>query len=133
MLKYHDDKGLYREHREHIQAPDARVAFDYLVGRALSLARYDCEPGFHGVIRDFRYYDRASGEQPFALIVNSAHLLLYVRRAGLGRVPGGVAALREVLSSAKENRSGEWTVRVENVSDARKLCDFLFADVRRGD
>src|SRR5438270_8597519 len=82
------DDAVLAEHRGHLLVPDAQAAFDELADSAAALPAYDCSPGWHGAIRDFRYVDRAGGECPFAFIVNRSDLLFYVRKPGLGRVPG---------------------------------------------
>ena len=55
MLKGAENSALYREWYETVQAPDARLAFFYLVGWASSLKNHECYPTTHGVIKDFRF------------------------------------------------------------------------------
>jgi hypothetical protein len=120
------DDALLADHRSYIREESAQEAFDALVDAAIELPDYETAPGWHGEIRDFAYYDVASGERPFAFIVNRSDLLFYVRFAGLRRVPGGFAALRNEFSSASENSRGEWTVRIASGQDADKLNRLLF-------
>jgi putative restriction endonuclease len=126
MKSSHWDEALLLEHRKYIQSENARGAFDALVAAARLLPGFDCAPDWHGEIRDFRYLDRGSGEQPFAFIVNRSDLLFYVRKPGLLRVPEGLAGLKRRFGTVRENPSGEWTVRVTNVEEAQGLSRFLF-------
>jgi len=120
------DQSILDDHRTWLIGETARAAFDRMVLLAESLPRYQCAPGWHGEIRDFRYVDPASGERPFAFIVNRADLLFYVRKSGFVRVPGGFAGLKGHCPTAGENPSGEWTVRVATTHDADVLNAFLF-------
>ena len=120
------DDALLTDHRRYISVPAAQQAFDALVLAAILLPNYECLPAWHGEIRDFRYKDRATGEWPFAFIVNRKHLLFYVRKQGLARVAGGIAALKERLGKVSENAAGEYSVYVESSDDAHRLIDLLF-------
>jgi hypothetical protein len=117
--------ALLAEHRAYLQAENGRQAFDQMVAIAGKLKGYECAPGWHGQIRDFRYVDPTSGERPYAFIVNREDLLFYVREAGFVRVPGGLPALKGQFS-VRENASGEWTVRVTTAPEALKLSGLLF-------
>jgi putative restriction endonuclease len=120
------DESILADHRGYLREDSAREAFDAMVAAAIEMLAYDTSPGWHGDIRDFRYDDRASGERPFAFIVNRNDLLFYVRSAGLTRVPGGFAALKNRFPSASENPRGEWTVRIASREDAERLNTLLF-------
>src|SRR6266850_5756723 len=120
------DDALLTDHRRYVSVPAAQQAFDALVLAAILLPNYECLPAWHGEIRDFRYKDRATGEWPFAFIVNRKHLLFYVRKQGLARVAGGIAALKERLGKVSKNTAGEYTVYVESSDAAHRLVDLLF-------
>jgi hypothetical protein len=90
-------------HREYLRDQPRKEAFDALVRAPIDSPNHAVGPAWHGEIRDFRYFDVASEEQPFALIVNRADFLFYVRSAGLRRVPGGFGALATQFASIKEN------------------------------
>jgi hypothetical protein len=115
-------------HRDSLQDDSVKDAFDALVRVAIDSPNYAVGPAWHGEIRDFRYFDVASGEQPFAFIVNRADLLFYVRSKGLRRVAGGFGALKRRFPSAAENSRGEWTVRITCKKDAERLNSFLFSE-----
>jgi hypothetical protein len=108
-------------HREYLRDQPRKEAFDALVRAPIDSPNHAVGPAWHGEIRDFRYFDVASEEQPFALIVNRADFLFYVRSAGLRRVPGGFGALATQFASIKENSRGEWTVRIASMDDADRL------------
>ena len=121
------DESILADHRGYLREDSAREAFDAMVATAIEMRAYDTSPGWHGDIRDFRYDDRASGERPFAFIVNRNDLLFYVRSAGLKRVPGGFAALKNQFPTASENPRGEWTVRIASREDAERLNTLLYS------
>jgi DGQHR domain-containing protein len=114
------------QHRATIRPLDVQEAFDLLVAGAERLSTYQCEAGLHGVIRVFRYHDVASGELPFAFIVNKNSLLFYIRKPGLRRINGGVKQLSTALRNVSENASGEITIRVSSSADAERLAGSIF-------
>jgi putative restriction endonuclease len=114
-------------HREYLRDDSTKEAFDVLVREAIDSPNFLVGPAWHGDIREFRYFDAASEEQPFAFIVNRGDLLFYVRAKGLQRVVGGFGALRRRFSSAAENSRGEWTVRIASKEDAERLNELLIA------
>lgn len=120
------DGQLLAEHRASIVDEPTRNAFDFLVAHAASLTGYNCRPALKGTVRDFRYFDRANGEQPYAFIVNRGSLLFYVRQPGLGSLVGGQPGLERVCGPVGTNKRGELTVRVSSEGEARLLTRFLF-------
>ncbi len=122
------DEHLLTEHRRFIASEPAQQAFDTLVLAALLLPAYDCSPASHGDIRDFRYQDRATGEWPFAFIVNRKDLLFYVRKQGLARVAGGIAGLKGRFRKVDENTAGELTLHIASAAEARSLIALLFGE-----
>ena len=116
---------LLAEHRAHIAAETAAMAYDVLASAAVASRRFECAPAWHGEIREFRYDDLDTKERPFAFIVNRKDLLFYVRKAGQRFVPGGLADLRKRYSEVKENPSGEWTIRVRDPDEARRVNALL--------
>jgi putative restriction endonuclease len=121
------DEAVLADHRNYLNKDSAKDAFDALVVAAIEMRAYETEPAWHGEIRDFRYFDATSGEQPFAFIVNRRDLLFYVRSKGLRRVAGGLVELKRRFSNAEENSRGEWTVRIACKDDAGRLNAFLFS------
>jgi len=121
------DEAILAEHRAYLRNDKAKEAFDALVAAAVEMSAYDTAPGWHGEIRDFRYNARASGDGPFAFIVNRNDLLFYVRLPGLRRVPGGFGALASQFDTANENSRGEWTVRIASKEDAQRLSAFILS------
>jgi hypothetical protein len=121
------DDAILAEHRAYLREESARTALDELVRAAIEMRDYEAQPGWHGEMRDFGYYDSASGERPFAFIVNRQDLLFYVRTAELRRVAGGFDALKRQFPTASENSRGEWTVRIATKADAERLNALLFS------
>ena len=112
------------QHLAHIAAVDAKDAFVYLVGLASSDARFQCYGELKGVVRDFRFYD-ASGKQPFAFIVNRESLLFYFRAPAVRSGEYELTELQAHFPTASENKSGEWTVRVNDLNDAKRLWLYI--------
>jgi hypothetical protein len=120
MLSETISAALYPEWLAHVQTPEARDAFVFLVGYGATLKRYTCYVQRKGVVRDFRFKS-ADGKLPYAFIVNRKWLLFYFRLPNLG--PGGFSPKSIVKSfpEAKLNRRGEWTVKLHDVEDVRRL------------
>jgi putative restriction endonuclease len=121
------DEALLADHRSSMREESGRSAFDELVDAAIGMPAYETEPAWQGQVRIFKYVDPASGERPFAFIVNRADLLFYVRANGLKLIPGGFEALAHEFDTALENKRGEWTVRIASQEDAERLNSFLFS------
>ncbi len=123
----HDHIPLLVRHLETIAVPEVRQACLFLTLHAATLTGYECRPQDKGAVRDFRYYRGA--EQPFALIVNQKSLLWYFRLPGLKHQAANLANLRAHFSGVKENRSGEITVQISNLDDARRLVGLIFTSI----
>jgi HNH endonuclease len=122
------DDTLLAEHRAHIRDVSAGDAFDALVAAAIKMPGYETDPAWRGEVRIFKYVDPASGERPFAFIVNKSDLLFSVRPSGLRFVSGGFWELKRQFSTASVNPSGEWTVPIASKDDAERLNSFLFSE-----
>lgn len=112
----------------HIAADGARDAFFYLIGWSASLKSFNCFPklkGVNGPVRGFHFVDRATGDEPFALIVNKGWLLFYLRKPVLRQGRYSFEVLSTQFDSANVNPAGEWTVKLGNVEDVRRLRGFL--------
>ena len=118
--------SLLVEHRDSMDSSGGRDAYDLLTRAAQELTAYACAPAWQGDVRIFKYTDPASGERPFAFIVNRGDLLFYVRKPGFVRVPGGFHALKSQFASARKNPAGEWTVRITGAADAQALLGVVF-------
>lgn len=122
------DDAILAGHRGYLRTDSAREAFDYLVAAAIDLPEMRAEPAWHKPKRTFTYDEVGSREQPFAFTVNRQDLLFRVLSAGLKRVPGGFAALKERFPTAAETVRGEWTVRIGSKTDAERLNRFIFSE-----
>jgi hypothetical protein len=121
----HDHIPLLIEHLDTIAVPEVRRAYLYITHHAATLTGYECRPQNKGEVRDFRYYHGT--EQPFALIVNQKSLLWYFRLPGLKHQAANLTNLRARFSEVEENRSGEITVRISNLDDAKRLIALIFS------
>ena len=126
-MKAHDwDDELIGSHRKFMRAAGGRAAFDLMVAEAAVLPGFECRPARHDETRVFLYDDSGAGERPYTFTVNRGDLLFCVRKAGIERVPGGLPALSRQFSTGREDSKGEWTVRITNAADARRLSGLLF-------
>lgn len=108
-----------------IKVPQVKEAFALMVGLASALRDYDCYPVQKGPVSDFRYYRKEGAAQDFAFIINQKWLLFYFR-APATRLEGySLAMLKERFDSATENAGGEWTVRLRDIEDVRRLWSLL--------
>lgn len=120
----HDHIPLLLRHLEKIEVPEVRQAYLYLTHHAATLPLFHCRPGEHGDVDDFRY--EQGTEWPFSFIVNQKSLLWYFRKAGLRHPAASVPKLREWFDEVKENASGEITVRILTLDDARQMARQVF-------
>lgn len=120
----HEHIPLLLRHLDSITVPNIRQAYLYLTHHAATLREYQCRPGEHGDINDFRY--EQGSKWPYAFIVNQQSLLWYFRKAGLGNPAADLDLLREHFAEARENPSGEITVRVADIDDARRIAELVF-------
>lgn len=121
----HEHIPLLIEHLDSITTAEVRKAYLFLTHHAASLSGHECRPQNKGEVRDFRYYHGA--EQPFAFIVNQSSLLWYFRLPGLQHRAANLANLGAQFREVNENRAGEITVRISDLSDARRLVELVFS------
>lgn len=117
--------ALLAEHRSHINSDEVEKAFDVLVSAAISSKKFECAPGWHGDVRDFRYFSPVTKDQPFAFIPNRKDLLFYVRKPGKGLIVGGLKGIRDRFQEVNENSSGEWTIRLRTPAEAARMNDVI--------
>ena len=124
MLANSINAQLYPEWLAHVESPEAKKAFVYLVGAATTLKELSCHAQLKGVVRDFRFIN-AEGEQPFSFIVNRKWLLFYFRAPIVRRGSYSHAELVKLFPESRENKRKEWTVRLRSAEDVRILLQFL--------
>lgn len=122
----HEHVALILKHLDSIAVAEVREAYLYLTHHAAALNEYDCRPQDKGEVRDFRYYQGA--EQPFAFIVNQKSLLWFFRAPGLRHPAANVERLKSLFAEVRENASGEMTVRIANVEEARRMVGMVFGE-----
>lgn len=126
MIAGSTSSNLYTEWLGLIEAKGTQEAFIYLVGLAACLKDYVCFPKPHGVVNAFRFMSATKDkEEPFAFIPNNHWLLFYFRLPAVRSRQYSLATLRQVFESANENGTGEWTVKLQNVSDVQLLLKYL--------
>ncbi len=127
MLSSDHDLSTYADWLDRIENPETKEAFRYLVGAAACLRNLQCHAqlkGREGPLHDFRFMEGSS--QPFSFITNqSKGLLFYFRPPSVRSGRYTFEALRNELGSVAENPSGEWTVRISTVDEAKRLWAFL--------
>jgi hypothetical protein len=113
---------------EHCGSRNLRCAYLVLL-LAAERSGYRTRANPKGAIRELHIRDDA-GNQPFAVIVNQAILLFYLRRPALDAQPGlaGQATSRfpgRVLGDS--NSLNEVRIRIDNEGDAEDIAGWLFA------
>jgi hypothetical protein len=124
MLSDARNSSLYPDWLDYIQSKEAKDAFRFIVGLAAGLRNYTCHPGLHGVYRDFRFCDEA-GEQPFAFGIAQKWLLFYFRLPAIRSGRYKFEQLKSGFPSANQVNSGEWTVKLNDISDVHRLWTIL--------
>ena len=120
----HDHIPLLARHLDRIAVPEVRLAYLYLTHQAAALSQYQCRPGEHGDVDDFRYYQ--GPEWPFAFIVNQRSLLWFFRKAGLRHPEADVARLSTRFAEVRENSAGEITLRISSLEEAKRIAELVF-------
>ena len=118
---------LYREWCEYIRDEAVKDLYRLLVGWAASVNGYTCHPQRKGVVRDVRFVD-ASGEQPYAFIVNRNSVLFYFRLPAVKSGRHSLNDLKRKFPSASKNARGEWRLPLRSVGEAQRLIVFAALD-----
>jgi len=124
MLTDTKNAELYAEWLKTILDPQAKAAFQYIVGVAAGLEAYECHIQWKGEVRDFRFHD-IGGEQPYSFITNNRWLLFYFRPPAVRSGRFSSKELMNFFDSFGENSAGEWTVRLRSIPDVERLIGYL--------
>jgi hypothetical protein len=125
-----DQHGLdrYSEWLDRIEHAETQDAFRFLVCAAACVRGLRCHAqlkGPTGPLHDFRFLD-SGDQQPFSFITNqNKGLLFYFRTPAVRSGRYSLETLKASFESAAENSRGEWTVRIEDVEQARRLWRYL--------
>lgn|GEM_PF-678505 len=122
MLDGNKNPELYREWLDFIIDPDVKDAFLHIVGLAATSTRYACHIQWKGEVRDFRFHDIASKDQPHAFITNQKWLLFYFRPPAVRTNGQARATLEQELDGFSETPAGEWSIKLRSVADVRRLA-----------
>jgi len=115
-----------REHRDHILTTALRDAYDYLFDMGEADSSFDVSenrPDGKNRKKAVRYHYAGRSANPFAFIVNSGdrkdYHLFYIRRPR----SNNIEVVKEFFDGEKIliNPSGEITIQVHNLSDAKKV------------
>ena len=121
MLDGTRNPELYSQWLDYIVDPSVKDAFNYFVGVAAGATRYRCHIQWKGEVRDFRFYDAASDEQPHAFIANKHWLLFYFRPPAVRAGTYDRAVLEADFDSFFETPAGEWTIKLRSIDDIHRL------------
>lgn len=125
MLLATQDFALYPEWSCAIESDEARAAFHYLIGVAASSRRYICHAQWKGEVRDFRFIEQSSGEQPHSFITNRRWLLFYFRPPAVRSAQYCRDTIVQTFETFRENPAGEWTLKLSGVADVQRLCKIV--------
>lgn len=121
MLLASQQFELYPEWSRAIESDGARASFHQLVGIAASSRRFMCHAQWKGEVRDFRFIEITSNEQPHSFITNQLWLLFYFRPPAVRSSRYARDAVSKQFETFHETSAGEWTVRLAGVADVQKL------------
>jgi len=127
MLANSLNPEFYKDWLAHIVDSETKDAFIYIAGYAACLSDYNCHPQFkgkNGPVRDFRFID-AEGKLPFAFIVNQQWLLFYLRKPAISSGRYTLETIKSTFPSVTKNESGEWTIKIKSLPDAKLLTRIL--------
>ena len=102
---------------------DVREAYFQLIVGAIKLGLSPVSE--KSSITAVRFYN-SSGIYLFSFILNKADLLFYLRKPALNGYPG-LLKVAEGFHSCQSNNHGELTLRIQNLDDAVRVCDQIFA------
>ena len=125
MLTESKNASKYVELLGRISDEGTKDAFRYILGFAATRKDFDCHPGIHGKIRDFRFFDRKNKEQPFAFIPNKKWLLFYLRPPAVQSGKHSFDDLRAIFADARAKQKNHWTVKLCSIDDVIRLTAFL--------
>jgi hypothetical protein len=123
MLRGAENSGVLREYCEILRTPEAKHAFLYIVGWAPTLKGYDCFPSSHGHIKDFRFL--RDNKCDFAFIPKQKWMLFYFRKPCLSLPKFSREEIVFRFPGAKENKTGEFAVRLEYMDDVMRLASYI--------
>ena len=124
MLTDSKNANLYPDWLQHIKGSQVRDAFISIVGIAACLRDWMCHPQRKGAVRDVRFFS-PDCQQHFAFIVNVESLLFYFRKPSVRSGRYDFVQLQQRFDSANQTRHGEWTVRLRNPDDVRRLFEYM--------
>lgn len=115
----------YDEYLSHIKSKDAAEAFRYLVDASSSIPGYECRPKPHGYIkRNYHYF--SDGRSLFAFVINQSSLLWYFRSPKRTHPSLVCATLSEMFPQVKLLKSGQITVRINTLAEAKEILRIAF-------
>jgi hypothetical protein len=124
VLREAKNASILPDQLEYIATQEVKDAYTFLVGAAAVSAQFQCHGELKGVVRGFRFYVDAE-QQPFAFIVNRESLLFYFRSPAIRSRAFAFEELCNNFDDVSENKSSEWTVRITNLSTARRLWTYI--------
>lgn len=121
MLEGTKNPELYEQWLDFIEDAEVKEAFLSFVGVAAASTRYRCHIQWKGKVRDFRFHEMASEEQPHSFITNQHWLLFYFRPPAVRSGAYSRAALEADFDSFEETPEGEWHVKIRSRADLKRL------------
>lgn len=122
MLLASQQFELHPEWSRAIESEGARAAFHQLVGLAAGSRRFMCHAQWKGEVRDFRFIEISSNEQPHSFITNQQWLLFYFRPPAVRSSHYARDVVSKQFATFHETPAGEWTIKLAAVADVQKLA-----------
>jgi hypothetical protein len=126
MLAKHNT-SLFVDWIDYIEGDETKDALRYLIGYTAGLSDLICTPQMTGTKRDFQLwsdYGVLKG-QPFAFLVTKKWLLFYFRSVAVKSNKYSFQVISETFGFAAGTPGGEWTVKLHNIDEVRRLIHIL--------
>ncbi|MEH6660217.1 MAG: hypothetical protein V7679_01100 [Parasphingorhabdus sp.] len=118
------DTKFHLQNIEDLDGRDVREAYFQLIVGAIKLGLSPISE--KTAITAVRFYNSRE-IYLFSFILNKADLLFYLRKPALNSNPR-LLKIAEGFPSYQSNNDGELTVRIQNLDDAVRVCDQIFAE-----
>ena len=115
----------YLKWYSYIEHEQTKEAFSYFVGLAATQPSYTFQPGAHGKVEDFRFYDKGN-QQPFAFTVAKGWLRFYFRPPAVRSDRYSFSEIKSAFDEAEQHTEDEeWTVPLRSIADVKRLWSIL--------
>lgn len=125
MFPVSQEIDLITEWSDGITVERIRSAFEYFARISSRLRDFDCQIEQPDGRRQFRFFEKTTGEQAFAFVTNSEWLLFSFLPTAIRSTAYSLHELQAAFAGARENERDEWVVRIRTAKDVDKLVRLI--------